>query len=134
MRFVSSAVLFLAIPAFCQSAPATPAGAPAVTTVPVDASNPSIDYAALREDVARQNKILTDQVATARAIVKKNQELLKEAQKLQAANLKLADEKKKLEAQSVELEKQRETLKSAQKPVEPAAAAVSSVMPAAGTN
>ncbi len=115
--------LAAAAPAFAQvntASVTTPAMPPAATTtaIPADASNPSIDYAALKEDVARQNKTLTDQVAQQRAIVKKNQDLLKEAQKLQAANMKLTDEKKKLEAQNADLDKQRQALKAAQKPAE----------------
>ena len=111
----------LALPAAAQNVVATrTAGTPATAAVfqPADASNPSIDYAVLREDLARQNKVLVDQVSTARAIMKKNQELLKEAQKLHSANQKLADEKKKLEAQTVDMEKQREALKAAQTSVD----------------
>jgi len=76
----------------------------------------SFDYAALRERLAEQNKVLTTQVTTQRAIVKKNQELLKEAQKLDASNKKLSEEKKKLETENADLEKQRMALKSSQKP------------------
>ena len=49
-----------------------------------------------------------------RAIVKKNQELLKEAQKLDASNKKLMEEKKRLETENVDLEKQRQALKASQ--------------------
>jgi len=118
MRHLSVFVLLTALstaPAFSQSQSADTASTPASTTLPADASNPSIDYAALREKLAGQNKLLTDQLATQRAIVKKNQDLLKEAQKLQATNLKLADEKKRLEAQNADLEKQRQALASSQK-------------------
>jgi hypothetical protein len=75
-----------------------------------------VDYAALRERLAEQNKLLTNQVTTQRAVVKKNQELLKEAQKLDASNKKLAEEKKKLETENADLEKQRMALKSSQTP------------------
>ncbi|SNS23337.1 hypothetical protein SAMN05421770_10198 [Granulicella rosea] len=125
MRFPSRLALIAALaaaPAFAQvntASVTTPAMPPAATAaaIPANAADASIDYAALKEDVARQNKALTDQVAQQRAIVKKNQDLLKEAQKLQAANLKLVDEKKKLEAENAELDKQRQTLKAAQTPV-----------------
>ncbi len=118
MRQLSACVLFLALastPTFSQTTTPT---AEAKAKLPADAADTSVDYAALREDLSRQNKVLTDQVATQRAIVKKNQELLKEAQKLQAANLKLAEEKHKLEAQNADLEKQRASLKALQKPAE----------------
>ena len=58
-----------------------------------------------------QNKTLTDQVNTQRAMVKKNQILLKEAQRLDASNKKLMEEKKKLETENADLEKQRMSLK-----------------------
>jgi septal ring factor EnvC (AmiA/AmiB activator) len=123
MRHLSKLALLAAViaaPAFAQNNLIASAAAPAATATaaPADASTASVDYAALREQVAKQNKTLTDQVAAQRAILKKNQDLFKEAQKIQAANLKLADEKKKLEAQNADLEKQREALKSIQKPVE----------------
>ena len=86
------------------------------TALPANASDASVDYAALRERLAEQNKVLTNQVTTQRAIVKKNQELLKEAQKLDASNKKLSEEKKKLETENADLEKQRMALKSSQKP------------------
>jgi hypothetical protein len=101
MRFLPTCALLLslsAIPGFCQSH---------------SAAN-TVDYAALRERLAEQNKVLTDQVNTQRSIVKKNQELLKEAQKLDASNKKLMEEKKKLETENVDLEKQRMALKSSQ--------------------
>jgi hypothetical protein len=101
------------------SAPAPTTVTPSTTaTSAVDTANASVDYAALKEQVAHENKSLTDQVAAQRAILKKNQDLFKEAQKIQAANLKLADEKKKLQAENAELDKQREALKSVQKPAE----------------
>lgn len=126
MRRLPTCVFLLAastaIPAICQSnsfASATPAGA-TTTTLPADASNPSVDYTALREDLSRQNKVLQDQLNVQRGILKKNQELLKEAQKLDAENKRLDAEKKKVEAQNADLEKQRQALKAAQKPLETA--------------
>ena len=97
-----------------SSSPASVTAAPAA--LPSDSSDASINYAALREQVAQQNKQLTEQVAARRAVVRKNQELLKEAQKLHAQNQKLLAERQKLEAQNTDLEKQRDTLKSQQKP------------------
>jgi Skp family chaperone for outer membrane proteins len=126
MRFLPSCVFLLAastaIPAICQSsfsANPTPA-AITMAALPADASNPSVDYTALREDLSRQNKVLQDQLNVQRGILKKNQELLKEAQKLDADNKRLDAEKKKVEAQNADLEKQRQALKAGQKPLETA--------------
>jgi flagellar motility protein MotE (MotC chaperone) len=125
MRLLSTCVFLLAtstaIPAICQSGPsANSTPTTAATALPADSSNASIDYAALREDVSRQNKILQDQLNVQRGILKKNQELLKEAQKIDADNKRLDVEKKKVEAQNADLEKQRQVLKAAQKPTETA--------------
>lgn len=130
MRFLPTCAFLLAasaaIPAICQSGPnanPTPAAATTATlpaALPGDASNPSVNYAALREDISRQNKVLQDQLNVQRGILKKNQELLKEAQKMDAENKRLDAEKKKVEAQNADLEKQRQALKAAQKPVETA--------------
>jgi hypothetical protein len=117
MRLLPTCALLLslsAVPGFCQSS--NVASTDSSTALPANASDASVDYAALRERLAEQNKVLTTQVTTQRAIVKKNQELLKEAQKLDASNKKLSEEKKKLETQNADLEKQRMALKSSQKP------------------
>jgi septal ring factor EnvC (AmiA/AmiB activator) len=126
MRFLPTCVFLLAasatIPAICQSSFNTnPALASATTAaLPADGSNPSVDFAALREDVTRQNKVLQDQLTVQRNILKKNQELLKEAQKIDNENKRLDAEKKKVAAQNADLDKQRQALKAAQKPVETA--------------
>jgi hypothetical protein len=115
MRFLPTCALLLsisAIPGFCQSN-STPA-TDTQTALPANANDASVDYAALRERLAQQNKVLTTQVTTQRAVVKKNQELLKEAQKLDASNKKLMEEKKKLETENIDLEKQRQALKASQ--------------------
>jgi predicted nuclease with TOPRIM domain len=88
--------------------------------LPANANDASVDYSALREKLAAQNKVLTEQVTSQRAIVKKNQILLKEAQRLDASNKKLMDEKKKLETENADLEKQRQNLKSSQGAVQSA--------------
>src|ERR1700722_17173990 len=122
MRFLPTCALLLslsAIPGLCQS---NSAKTNTNTALPANANDASVDYAALRERLAEQNKVLTDQVNTQRAIVKKNQELLKEAQKLDASNKKLIDEKKKLETENVDLEKQRMALKASQSQVQTAQA------------
>ena len=118
MRFLPTCALLLslsAVPAFCQSNSSSN-----TSMLPANANDASVDYAALRSRLADQNKVLTDQVNTQRAIVKKNQELLKEAQKLDASNTKLAEEKKKLETENADLEKQRMALKASQSPTQTA--------------
>lgn len=123
MRLFSSCALLLAasmtVPAICQSnsfASSASADASATTALPTNASDPSVNFAALREDLSRQNKDLQKKLDVQRGILKKNQELLKEAQKLDAENKRLEEERKKVEAQNADLEKQREALKAAQKP------------------
>jgi hypothetical protein len=119
MRLLPTCALLLslsAIPGFCQSSDTTTT--PIV--LPANANDSSVDYSSLREKLAVQNKTLTDQVNTQRAIVKKNQILLKDAQKLDASNKKLMEEKKKLETENADLEKQRMSLKASQSPVQTA--------------
>jgi septal ring factor EnvC (AmiA/AmiB activator) len=129
MRLLPTCVFLLAtstaIPAICQnsftSTPASSTSSASTTAaLPADGSNPSVDFAALREDVSRQNKVLQDQLNVQRGILKKNQELLKEAQKIDNDNKRLDAEKKKVAAQNADLDKQRQALKAAQKPVETA--------------
>ena len=103
-----------ALPGLCQSS--TDANTATPTALPASANDSSVDYSALRERLAAQNKVLQDQVNTQRAAIKKNQLLLKDAQRLDAANKKLLEEKKKLEAENTDLEKQRQALKDSDKP------------------
>ena len=120
MRLLPTCALLLslsAVPGFCQKRLA--AKEPPPIRPPPCPRTPAmrhVDYAALRERLAEQYKVLTEQVTTQRAIVKKNQELLKEAQKLDASNKKLSEEMKKIETENADLEKQRMALKSSQKP------------------
>ena len=120
MRFFSASLLALtltaAVPAFAQSSANTVDVTKPAITLPADANSPSVDYTALREQLAQQNKSLQDQLNVQRGIVKKNSDLLKEAQKLDADNKKLEAERQKLVQQNAELEKQRQSLKAAQKP------------------
>jgi hypothetical protein len=121
MRFLPTCALLLslsAIPGFCQSNSATDPNT--ATALPANANDASVDYSALREHLAEQNKVLTNQVSNQRAIVKKNQILLKEAQRLDASNKKLLEEKKKLETENADLEKQRTALKASQSQVQTA--------------
>ena len=109
MRLVRTGLLVAtlsaaALPVFAQAPQAdnnTPASA-------------SVDYAALRERLSVVSKGLEGEVNNQRAILKKNQELLKEAQKLDANNKKLMAEKQRLIQQNAELEKQRAALAQAQ--------------------
>src|ERR1700740_2345660 len=121
MRVLPTCALLLslsALPGFCQSNKSDTSTA----VMPANANDASVDYAALKERLAEQNKVLTEQVTTQRAMVKKNQELLKEAQRLDASNKKLLEEKKKLEAENTDLEKQRQALKSSQTQIQTAQA------------
>ena len=126
MRFLPTCALLLslsAIPGICQSNSAPTTDTPTTDTptiLPANANDASVDYSALRERLAQQNKVLLTQVTTQRAVVKKNQELLKEAQKLDASNKKLLEEKKKLETENVDLEKQRQALKASESSVQTA--------------
>jgi hypothetical protein len=124
MRLLPTCALLLSlstVPAFCQSGASS--ATDTATALPTDASNPSVDYAALREGLAQKNKALLDQVTAQRAVVKKNEILLKEAQKLDASNKRLETEQKKLELENSNLEKSRAALNAEQKPVESASAA-----------
>lgn len=127
MRLLPTCALLLAasmtVPAICQSNSfASSASADAsATALPTNASDPSVNFAALREDLSQQNKVLQKKLDVQRGILKKNQELLKEAQKLDAENKRLEEERKKIEAQNAELEKQRAALKAAQRPDAPQA-------------
>ncbi len=83
-------------------------------TATADPAAASVDYVALREGLSNQNKALAGDVVSERAIVKRNQELLKEAQKLDAANKKLIAEKQHLTEENANLEKQRAALAASQ--------------------
>lgn len=117
MRLLTHAVAVIAlssvVPAFAQNA------APA----PVDTSAASADFASLREQLSIQNKGLMGDVATQRAIVKKNQDLLKEAMRIDAQNKKLVAERQKLAAENVDLEKRRAALQTASTPAPESASA-----------
>jgi hypothetical protein len=111
-------MLMLAMPALAQSHAANPA-----TPAAVSANDDSLsaEYVALRDRLADRNKQLTGEVASERALVKHNEDLLKQAQKLDASNKKMEAEKQKLSAHNVDLQKQREALKSSMGNTESAA-------------
>ena len=132
MRLVPTYALLLSLsavlPAVCQqkafNSDTNPSTTIPTTTAPAvstDPSTASVDYSALREDLARQHKALEDQLAIQRSIVKKNEDLLKQSQKLDAENKHLAAEQRKLSAHNSELDKKREALKNEQKPTQTAA-------------
>jgi hypothetical protein len=115
MRVLTSTALFLAlsaaaVPAFAQNGPASTSG----SATAADPASASLDYVALKDGLMNQNKALTSDVSMQRAIVKRNQDLLKEAQKLDAANKKLISEKQKLNEENANLEKQRAALAASQ--------------------
>ena len=100
------------------SSVAIPALAQNTTTAAGDVSAasmaPSTNYASLRDNLADRSETLTTDVNKQRAILKKNQELLKEAQRLDAMNKKMLAEKQRMLQQNAEMERQRASLASAQ--------------------
>jgi hypothetical protein len=81
MRFLPTCALLLslsAIPGICQS---NSAKTNTDSVLPANANDASVDYAALRERLAEQNKVLTDQVNTQRT----NVDLEKQRQALKAS-------------------------------------------------
>jgi hypothetical protein len=112
MRILSTTALFLALStaAFAQNGPASTSS----SATAADPAAASLDYVALKDGLMNQNKTLTGDVAMQKAIVKRNQDLLKEAQKLDAANKKLIAEKQKLNEENANLEKQRAALAASQ--------------------
>src|SRR5882757_9585516 len=75
------------------SAPATPTTTPSATTVakPAETAAPALNAGAIRSDIARQDKVIKNQIDAQQSLLKKNQELAKEAAKLDEKNRKLAD-------------------------------------------
>jgi len=142
MRLLSAfavlVVLSAAVPAFSQneliasgaapaSSPTASVSAPTASATPAPAAAPdssvqsSIDYATLRESVARQNKVLSDQLEKQKADTRKNEMILRDAKKIAAANKKLEEESKRVDAQNAQLEKERTSLLAAQKLASPPA-------------
>ena len=103
------AAAMLSAPAFAQNAPSQD-GAAAMA-----ASN---TYSSLRDNLADQSTTLGNDVARQRAILKKNQELLKEAQRLDAVNKKMIAERQHMLQQNAELERQRAALAQTQAQIE----------------
>jgi septal ring factor EnvC (AmiA/AmiB activator) len=94
-------------------------------------STPPVMAGALRSDIARQDKLIKNQIDAQQTLLKKNQELAKEAAKLDEKNKKLAEknkkleaknrafnnEKKTIEAQNADLAKKHDAIKAAEKPI-----------------
>ena len=99
----------IALPSFAQTT-GTASQTTAVST-PMAASS---DYSALRDNLADQSQVLNSDVMTQRAILRKNQELLKEAQRLDATNKKMLAERQHMNQQNAELERQRAALAQTQ--------------------
>ncbi len=103
----------IALPSFAQT---TGTASQATTTsTPMAASS---DYSALRDNLADQSQVLNSDVMTQRAILRKNQELLKEAQRLDATNKKMLAERQRMNQQNAELERQRASLAQTQTQVQ----------------
>jgi septal ring factor EnvC (AmiA/AmiB activator) len=112
------------------TASATAASATAATK-PAETSTPPVMAGALRSDIARQDKLIKNQIDAQQTLLKKNQELAKEAAKLDEKNKKLAEknkkleaknrafnnEKKTIEAQNADLAKKHDAIKAAEKPI-----------------
>jgi hypothetical protein len=109
MRVMHTCALFAALATVSY-----PALAQSTSTSATDPATASVDYQSLKEGLANQNKSLSGEVLSERAIVKRNQDLLKEAMKLDAANRKLLAQKQKLNEQNAALEKQRAALAASQ--------------------
>lgn len=135
MRFLPTCAVLIslcaAVPAFSQNtvlvAAGTPAAnvpanvpttssasAPASAPAPVAHSGP-VDLSGFKETIANKNKALNDQVASEKAIVKKNGEILQDAKRIDVANKKLEAQRKALEAQNAELDKERQQIMAEEK-------------------
>ena len=112
-------------------APANSTGtaSPTAATKPADA--PPVMAGALRSDIARQDRVIKSQIDAQQNLLKKNQQLAKEAAKLDEKNRKLAErnkkleaknrefnaEKKTIEAQNADLARKNDAIKAAEKPI-----------------
>jgi septal ring factor EnvC (AmiA/AmiB activator) len=115
------------------SAPAasTASASPTAPTKPAATAAPPVSAGALRSDIAHQDRVIKNQIDTQQALLKKNQELAKQAAKLDEKNKKLADKNKKLEAknkafndekqrneaQNADLARKHDAIKAAEKPI-----------------
>ena len=133
MRFLPTCAVLISlcavVPAFGQNtvlvaagtpAANVPANAPATSAAPAAAPAPAaqkgpIDLTGFKETIANKNKALNDQVASEKAIVKKNGEILQDAKKIDVANKKLEAQRKALEAQNAELDKERQQIMAEEK-------------------
>ncbi len=114
MKFARNCALIFAATVASLPALAQNTNVPAQINAAAAAMAPSGSYATLRDSLATQADSLTGDVTVQRAILKKNQQLLKEAQRLDAQNKKLQAEKQRMAQQNAELERQRANLAQAQ--------------------
>src|SRR5277367_3666749 len=125
MKLLPASFLLLAatatIPAICQSSAksnlvASTGGAASASTTaapqPADATTPTVNAGALRSDMARQDKVIKNQIDAQQSLLKKNNELMKEAAKLDEKNKKLADKNKKLEAKNRAFNAEKKTIEA----------------------
>ena len=134
MRFLPTCAVLISlcavVPAFGQNTVLVAAGTPAATVptnAPTTSSAPAttapapaaqkgpIDLTGFKETISNKNKALNDQVASEKAIVKKNGEILQDAKKIDVANKKLEAQRKALEAQNAELDKERQQIMAEEK-------------------
>lgn len=119
MSFVRTSAMFFALSAATLPALSQTATAAAPSTAPANGMAATNTYSALRDALADQTQVLSGDVMSQRAILRKNQELLKEAQRLEATNKRLLAEKQRMVQQNAELERQRAALAGAQPQVLP---------------
>lgn len=96
MRFLPHCIVLFAvsatIPAICQSsqgstkATLVTSGGAAAASQPAESTAPAVSSSALRADIARQDKVIQNQIGTQQNLLKKNKELMKEAKKLDEKN------------------------------------------------
>ena len=149
MRFLPTCVFLLAasatIPAICQSSSQTnsrsslvsPGGSTSggsAAAQPAEAPTPVVSSGALKADIARQDRVIQNQVNAQQELLKKNKELMKQAEeldkktkKLEAKNRKLEAknrafnaEKKNVQAQNADLAKKSDAIKAAEMPIQTA--------------
>jgi septal ring factor EnvC (AmiA/AmiB activator) len=149
MRILPTCVFLLAasttIPAICQSSsqntsrsnivsPGGSASGGSTPTQPATGSAPVVSSSALKADIARQDRVIQNQVNAQQDLLKKNKELMKQAKKLDDKNKKLESKNRKLEAknramnaeknnvqaQNADLARKSDAIKAAEKPIQTA--------------
>jgi hypothetical protein len=119
--YICGMMLVLAIPALPALGQSQSAQSGTPAAFAGSSNDPSVEFVMLRDRLATMNKQLNGELANQRALVKHNQELLKQAQKLDASNKKMTVEKQKLSGQNAELQKHRDALRASTPNTETAA-------------